>query len=218
MIGALDLGGFSTQLIFYNHTGSPEKIKYEHFWSHSWINFGVEKIREKVFDFLILSTVLSNKNDDNNEISNTVQNNSDNVTSTSTIESSTATMESSLLSTAITTSEEESVEQPKQQEKVVVLNPCAFKGYEHIIINNNINNNNNNKTFILQGTGDGPECIKILKKVIWPDTNCEVGKACPIDGIVTPPLKNHFFYAMSVYFFALDCVKELGPERLDSWW
>eukprot|EP01038_Epipyxis_sp_PR26KG_P009285 gene9285-12511_t len=166
MIGALDMGGSSTQLIFYTHTGKKEKISDSHFWSHSWLNYGVERIRDRVFDYLIENykslnngMVAENENDNNN---------------------------------------------------IIISNPCTFSGYE-IAYKDNI---------ILRGTGDGKLCREVINNVIWPNrssSKCRVDRPCPIDNIIHPSVKHHVFYAMSVYFFALDCIRELGPARLRFW-
>lgn len=53
MVGALDMGGSSTQLIFHTHTQAEQPVQEQDFWSHSWLNFGVEKMRERVWEYLV---------------------------------------------------------------------------------------------------------------------------------------------------------------------
>ena len=53
MVGALDMGGSSTQLIFHTGTVPGKPIQNVDFWSHSWLNFGVEKVRERVWQNLV---------------------------------------------------------------------------------------------------------------------------------------------------------------------
>jgi GDA1/CD39 (nucleoside phosphatase) family len=53
LVGALDMGGTSTQLIFYTGDETNIEISPENFWSHSWLNFGVDKVREKVVQYVI---------------------------------------------------------------------------------------------------------------------------------------------------------------------
>jgi Golgi nucleoside diphosphatase len=53
MVGALDMGGSSTQLIFHTGTVAGHPIQIADFWSHSWLNFGVERVRERVWQSLI---------------------------------------------------------------------------------------------------------------------------------------------------------------------
>jgi hypothetical protein len=52
MIGALDMGGSSTQLIFYNGTNDIRKVHADDFWSHSWLNYGVYRVHERVYQYL----------------------------------------------------------------------------------------------------------------------------------------------------------------------
>jgi hypothetical protein len=54
MLGALDMGGSSTQLIYMN-----KNVEYGHpvtkndFWLHSWLNYGVEAMRERILNHFI---------------------------------------------------------------------------------------------------------------------------------------------------------------------
>lgn len=52
MLGALDMGGSSTQLIFYNGTNDDRKVHADDFWSHSWLNYGAHRIQERVLDYI----------------------------------------------------------------------------------------------------------------------------------------------------------------------
>ena len=60
MVGALDMGGGSNQLVMYNHDGVKAKVEADHFWSHSYLHYGVERIRERVLDAL-LAAYLANE-------------------------------------------------------------------------------------------------------------------------------------------------------------
>jgi hypothetical protein len=53
MVGALDMGGSSTQLIFYTGKDDELNISPDSFWSHSWLNFGVDKVREKLIAYQV---------------------------------------------------------------------------------------------------------------------------------------------------------------------
>ena len=176
MVGAFDMGGSSTQLILFNGSAdnSEESIKHNDFWSHSWINFGVEKVRERVWEMLI---------DDP-----TVENASGSTTG-------------------------------GDSETVYVPNPCTFGGHEHKW----------NDTHILVGTGDSKKCVRHIKRILWnlehshdeTDDSAVVavdGEKLPryVDGVVHPPLKGRF-YGMSVYFYAMDCIRQLGPVALADW-
>lgn len=151
MLGALDMGGSSTQLIFYTKDpNEAEKVTADDFWSHSWINFGVQKMRERVWNHLING-------------------------------------------------------QGEDAQSDLIANPCTFKGHESV-----------EEGVVLRGTGDAAHCEKLIRKVIWGDVSCEAGAPCPVDEIIHPPIKGHF-YGMSVYFYGLDCIRELGPKALPSW-
>lgn len=171
LIGALDMGGSSTQLIFY--TGDEEEliISPDNFWSHSWLNFGVERVRERVVSYLI-----------SEHITNALDGDVD-------------------------------------QEVKIVMNPCTFKGYESYPEPN----------IVVRGTGNSDECIQVLKNVVWPENTCtsEVPhedandsiaekRPCFIDGIEHPRVRGEF-YGMSVYFFAIDCIRHLGSKHLHAW-
>lgn len=177
MVGAFDMGGSSTQLILYNGSSesADKSIKHEDFWSHSWINFGVEKIRERVWEALIENPSIDRVSDS-------------------------------------TTGGDSGI--------VYISNPCTFGGHEH----------NWNDTHILVGTGDSKGCVRHIKRVMWnlehsledtsaniisPETSDEKSPKY-IDGVVHPPLKGRF-YGMSVYFYAMDCIRQLGPVELTDW-
>lgn len=55
LLGALDMGGSSTQLIFYNGTSDARKIHADDFWSHSWLNYGVQRVHERVLNYILQS-------------------------------------------------------------------------------------------------------------------------------------------------------------------
>lgn len=158
MVGALDMGGSSTQLIVNKASREGEKVKKEDFWSYSWINYGVEKVREKV-------------------------------------EAHAAAHESS-------------------------KNPCTPAGYS-------MEHEESGKTLI--GSGDPSKCYEIIAQVIWADKSCEAaalsespkeavkaGEPCYLGEVEHPPLRGKF-YAMSVYFYALDAVQHLGDVKLEHW-
>jgi len=166
MVGALDMGGSSTQLIFHVETQENAPVKREDFWSHSWLSMGVEKVRERVWDWLI--------------------------------------------------EKEKEVLQLQQQQSsndaalVVVENPCSFPGHELT---------HPTSGYVLRGTGDSKKCSAVIRETVWQQeviSKCVAGAPCSIDGIEHPPVDGHF-YGMSVYFYALDCIRQLGPSSLAHW-
>lgn len=148
MVGALDMGGSSTQLIFHTGTEPGKPVRESDFWSHSWLNFGVEKVREKVWKHLV---------------------------------------------------------KQHGEGKGVVENPCTFVGYEEKF----------DGQYVLKGTGQAEKCVEVIKQVLWPEGHCG-SVPCYIDGIEHPPLQGEF-YAMSVYFYALDCIRMHGEVDLPMW-
>lgn len=196
MVGALDMGGSSTQLIC--HTGNNikpgEPVKQSDFWSHSWLNFGVERMRDRVWELIV---------------------------------------QEHLVATGSQTEVEVNIS--GEVSPTVVMNPCTFPGYEMLW----------NDTYLMQGTGDSTRCVQLIKQVLWPDdsssdktdstdsdtdtqndghtdsdtitsSHSELSRGRYVDDIHHPPLKG-YFYGMSVYFYALDCVRQLGPVQLVDW-
>ena len=52
MLGALDMGGSSTQLIFHTGTDPSRPVQSTDFWSHSYLSMGVNTMREHVWGLL----------------------------------------------------------------------------------------------------------------------------------------------------------------------
>lgn len=156
MIGALDMGGSSSQMIFHTHTKPGNKVDAKDFWMHSWLNYGVEVTREKVYSYLIKESAQNSQDND-----------------------------------------------PDSQR--TTTNPCGF-----------INNEIVFEKVVLKGSGNGPECSRVIQNVLWPKGNCAPKTPCPIDGVRHPPIDGDF-YGMSVYFYAFDCIRQLGGNRLQSW-
>ena len=85
----------------------------------------------------------------------------------------------------------------------------------------------------LVGSGDASGCYEIITEVVWQDKTCHAAvrpksvndnsktnqnskEPCYLGDIQHPPL-NGRFYAMSVYFYALDAVQHLGSVKLKHW-
>jgi hypothetical protein len=205
LLGALDMGGSSTQLIFFNGTDDAQKIHADDFWSHSWLNYGVNRVHERVLDYIQAQHIHDALARSMNELSAT---------------SSVSTTNHILAQS----NEDMIVDDMLAQDgcnDVIISNPCGFKG--HQLVRNNLASNNADglRNSILFGTGDSDQCIDIIEKVIWPehsDSDSERRrKGKPIDEIEHPAVRGHHFYAMSVYYYALDCMRHLGPADLDHW-
>lgn len=186
MIGALDMGGSSTQLIHYVGTRSPDvPVTPDDFWSHSWLNFGVEAVREKVWSNLVQSHLKSRRE------------------------------RQADAGVGIDESE------PQDIEPAAISNPCTFPGHELLV------EDGEGKGLVLVGSGRGDLCVELIRDVMWPrdeDEHCEAASQergakgpCPIEGVEHPPLTGHF-YAMSVYYYAIDCIRMLGSESLPHWY
>ena len=158
-IGALDMGGSSTQIVFLpqsdenscsfdenddsNSGGGddglvcqemdfPRRMQEEDFFAVSYLSFGVDQFRERLWDAWI--------HDEKRELNDNV-----------------------------------------------IYNPCFFAGYEMEF-----------KGFVLRGTGDAEECQDaILEQLHLPQ------------GL--PKIRGKFF-GMSLYFFTLDCLRELSGD------
>jgi hypothetical protein len=89
------------------------------------------------------------------------------------------------------------------------LNPCSFNGYE-----------SEWKAFTLRGTGDAKKCAREVNRLIphHQDTTEDIATIKTVGGVSHPPIRGHFF-AMSLFFFTLDCLRELsGHETLNDTW
>lgn len=94
-------------------------------------------------------------------------------------------------------------------ENKVILNPCSFNGYE-----------SEWKGFTLRGTGDAKKCTREVNRLIphHQYTTEDIATIKTVGGVSHPPIRGHFF-AMSLFFFTLDCLRELsGHENLNDTW
>ena len=107
--------------------------------------------------------------------------------------------------------------------ELTISNPCGFIGLEQKF-----------KGFTFIGTGDAKICSKQIRRliphhelIVGPETTdestdlgfSEGGVVGVVGGVVHPPLRGIRFFAMSLFFFALDCLRELsGHEALHMNW
>ena len=114
----------------------------------------------------------------------------------------------------------EAKEMSTEEDHIVIFNPCSFKGYEMIW-----------RSYNLLGTGDAILCAEQVNRLIphhhnvidldeLYDENIEsqrakevqqrhAAKAKMVGGISHPPITGKF-YGMSLYFFTLDCLREMS--------
>eukprot|EP00981_Chlorochromonas_danica_P014747 scaffold8739_cov173-Ochromonas_danica.AAC.6 len=184
LLGALDMGGSSTQLIFYNGTLDGHKVHADDFWSHSWLNYGVVRVHERVLDYIQAEHIHAS-----------LARSMDNMTRAI----NEASIDLDVGGEAILV---EDILESGRCGEVIIPNPCGFLNHRFL-------------------RGESEQCIDIIEKVIWPNDNNlrkDRGKrGAPIDEIEHPEVHGHHFYAMSVYYYALDCMRELGPMDLEFW-
>lgn len=91
----------------------------------------------------------------------------------------------------------------------VIYNPCSFKGYI-----------TEWKGYTLIGTGDAPKCTYEVNRLIphHKETTDDALKTRTVGGVEHPPIRGHFF-AMSLFFFSLDCLRVLSQHQglNESW-
>jgi len=156
LVGALDLGGSSTQIVFQHMEDSGAALNQSDFWVQSYLAYGVDTIRYRLWSHLTRHV---------------------------------APMDPAVVAGA------------------AVENPCAFSGHQEWF-----------KGHRLVGTGEAELCGKEIRKMLWDEEHerCTPHEPCGLDGVRHPPLTGQFL-AMSVFFFALDCMKQLGPLDLPHW-
>mmetsp|Transcript_8047 Transcript_8047/g.15161 ORF Transcript_8047/g.15161 Transcript_8047/m.15161 type:complete len:563 (-) Transcript_8047:49-1737(-) len=91
----------------------------------------------------------------------------------------------------------------------VLYNPCSFKGYK-----------SEWKGYTLVGTGDAQKCTLEVNRLIphHQELTDEVLQTRTVGGVEHPPIRGHFF-AMSLFFFSLDFLRELSQHQglNESW-
>lgn len=260
MVGALDMGGSSNQLVIYNGTNRSEKMKDSHFWSHSWLRYGAELVRERLLKHIY-----------------------DSHTAAASASASAAAITTSAATEGLVDASSSSKANSTQQ-VLYLHNPCANLDYYDVYTENcifvgtghardclsqleriiwseeedigalkenllHLAAHNSDTKFaadsleadkteaekeadievalesssatvegIFEGGGEGEEGGGggLSGHHIPGPSRCVRGP-CPIDSVVHPSVAGQHFYAMSVYFYALDCVRELGPEPLPHW-
>jgi hypothetical protein len=242
MIGALDMGGSSTQLIFYNGTlehdllassqAKRKKVRGDDFWSYSWSGFGVHEVQDRVMDYLLQKHLLdsiASANDASSQDSQT------------TFEDTEGKVSSGEVTEGSLKDLQESSESNDLPLALTIHNPCGFKGQTFIEHNKILSRHENPQIFEKSallakvfphfddiwtkgvtvryiGNGEGEQCFHLIEKVVWDENNtCVRGKPCPIDEVEHPSIEGHHFYAMGCYLFAFDSMKLLGPGALEHW-
>ena len=209
VLGALDMGGSSTQIVYRHTTNSrerhdrdntlganesvegdrgttedeeydvPSHLNDEEFFSTSYLSFGADQFRERLWDLWILDAKTDSADNSNYDENN----------------------------------------------PLVIFNPCSFVGYQMIY-----------KGYNLLGTGNAVLCAEQINRLI-PHQHNDPNDAIDLDelydeniesqrskekqqqrkvkivgGVEHPPIRGKF-YGMSLYFFTLDCLRELSDTN-----
>ncbi|KAG5180166.1 nucleoside phosphatase family-domain-containing protein [Tribonema minus] len=204
VLGALDMGGASTQIIFppagpqsdpaagggsadgANCSGASQalvpalsddalQLTPAHFWARSHLSYGVAEVRARVWRRLVARAQQQRGGGDGGGGAR------------------------------------------RRRRRGVIANPCAHAGHAETF-----------EGHALEGAGDAHACAALVREVLWGGAEeggaaCpprggegEGGGGCPVDGVAMPPVAGDF-YAMSVFFYGLDCVRQLGPAPLAAW-
>ena len=210
-LGALDMGGSSTQIVYRrnsignredggdhltkrqgasspdsydgesNEHDIPSHLNDDEFFSTSYLSYGADQFRERLWDLWVAEATKQRQDESDNN--------------------------------------DEDVSQP------IIVNPCSFVGYE-----------NEYRGYILRGTGDAVLCAEQINRLIPHHDNVidleelfddnqeaahkhiastkeqqtkEETKRKLVGGVEHPPIHGKF-YGMSLYFFTLDCLRELS--------
>jgi len=88
-------------------------------------------------------------------------------------------------------------------------NPCSFNGYT-----------SEWKGYTFVGTGDAKGCAREVNRLIphHKEPTDEFPESRTVGGVEHPPIRGHFF-AMSLFYFTLDCLRELSKHQglNESW-
>jgi hypothetical protein len=91
----------------------------------------------------------------------------------------------------------------------IIDNPCSFNGYT-----------SEWKGYTFVGTGDAKRCAKEVNRLIphHKEPTYKFSEFRTVGGVTHPPIRGHFF-AMSLFFFTLDCLRELSNHQglNDAW-
>ena len=165
-LGALDMGGSSTQIVYLPRqkhcesdscdiTAPKPYLHKDDFFSTSYLAYGVDQMRERLWNTLV---------QDRQEEGNLHENSS---------------------STKI------------------IDNPCTFSGYKIEW-----------KGYTLMGSGNSEECVRQVQRLI-PHYEPDADLGGKVGGVEHPEVRGKFF-AMSLYFFSLDSLRELSTADKEA--
>lgn len=188
LVGALDMGGSSTQLVL--HTGTPpgKPVEESHFWSHSWLSYGVQKVRDRIWKYFIHQAT-----------SPQVQHSQNNVSSNHT----------PFPDIRIPISH-------KGNLSPVIPNGCLFRNYTELYFDQDENKHEMFTVRGTGNVSECKSALRQVLWPDG-CRRSSVNSACSLDGIEHPPVTGNLFYGMSAYYFALDCMRHLGLKDLVHW-
>ncbi|CAM9200016.1 unnamed protein product [Phaeothamnion confervicola] len=245
VLGALDMGGASTQIIFpvagsdsdngvddagsdggssqscgssdSGSSGSESSkeglLAPSHFWSNSYLSFGVQAIRERVWDTLALSHVHGREVPNPCSFKNHRE----------------GWMGRQLVGTgdaARCTAAIRAVMWPAHSASGPHADSCGIAveartaGSSSSGAGDSGSSGHSHGVPATAASFDFASMVAAARAALWPSTlppSSPARRPCPIDGVRMPALRGDFF-AMSAFFFAMDCVRELGPYDLNRVW
>lgn len=189
-LGALDMGGASMQIVFLPHTEEEDEGYTNNVKTATQ---GKQEEKESCQN----SDLIPN-------ISNQLK--GDDFFATSYLSYGADQFRERLWDTWVGEREMSLTSDPNCCEINVIYNPCAFKGYTAEW-----------KGYNLIGTGDARACAKEINRLIPHeegvlDENDAKQGTRTIGGVKHPALRGKFF-AMSLFFFTLDCLRELSNHE-----
>jgi GDA1/CD39 (nucleoside phosphatase) family len=230
--------GDATALVALSNTST--KVSPDDFWARSHLSYGVAEVRQRVWAHLVAeykAAQAAAARARHTSSSSSKQQQQQQLRSKPTLPgdiSATAAAEHSSRTAlpAHTTASDVSSDVAARKPRLPrVPNPCGFVGHTEV-----------HADHLLVGIGDAPACTEVMRTVLWGEqrdcftssysddghsadgysddsytSSSSYSAGCPIDGVPMPTLKGDFF-AMSVFFYGLDCVRELGPCSLEASW
>jgi len=189
-IGALDMGGSSTQLVFLPHivgpcssqrrnvpdinvdwdtcrNPDPNRLEGDEFYSYSYLSYGVDTFRERLWDVWIMDHQISSAS------------NSDSCV-------------------------------PK-----VLWNPCSFKGYTLEWKGYTLYGTGNATECVRQVQRLLPALDEVNENQTCVDTRQNMADVRVVGGMQHPQLRGNFF-AFSLYYFTLDSLRVLSSNDRDA--
>jgi hypothetical protein len=177
--------------------------------SHSWLSYGAESIQERLWKYFAVS-----------------------------INNGASVLYEKQLDMAVGSCGADSCRADEPAYKTY-MNPCMFAGRVELLplheaappaadtgAEAGTDGTTEQRAVLLEGSGDSVACASLVEEILWPTSTAEGGSGgcrapgarCPIDGVLPPMMEDLHFFGMSAYYYALDCVRELGPSHIAHWY